>query len=475
MREANEAARTLLLSRAIPDLEQVTSLIADIEAAQTATLHNAVLPLAHLAKELAAEREKQATDLNKFAADAGLERIRELMAEQRHEFDALDFIGESRFGRGRDLWGSEEFHSRVLAWLLDPKQSHGLDDRCLIHFLLQAGMRTADHCDWATTKVICEWENIVDGRWGYLDILIVNQTRQILCAIENKVFSSEHSEQLTRYRKALEVSFPTFAKFHVFLTPGGTLPVREEERRHWKPLTYSLVFDIVQQVVDSQEISVQESVRAFLRQYATTLRRNIMPESSISQQARKVYLEHREAIDLIVASKPDWMVEIKPWLKKAIKAIAQHPKWLLDLEDKNHIRFRTEDWDRYDAYQTGSGWAPSSNALFLFEFTFHGKLPYLQLSLSPQNETNARSRQRLFEAVRQHPQLFKPNAYSLPSGWTHLHESDYILDEADFGIGWDDGTTRAKLEKWITDFAAHELPAMNEIIVGCLQEIDDEK
>ena len=82
----------------------------------------------------------------------------------------------------------------------------------------------------------------------------------------------------------------------------------------------------------------------------------------------------------------------------------------------------------------------------------------------------------MFEAVRQRPQLFKPNAYSLPEGWVKLHESeDYIPDESDFGTGWDDGTTRAKLERWIADFAANEFPALNEIIVGCLQEIDAEK
>ena len=66
---------------------------------------------------------------------------------------------------------------------------------------------------------------MVGGQQGYLDILIVNQGQQILCAVENKVFSSEHSNQLTRYRKALEESsYSTFAKYLVFLTPQGTFP-----------------------------------------------------------------------------------------------------------------------------------------------------------------------------------------------------------------------------------------------------------
>ena len=126
-------------------------------------------------------------------------------------------------------------------------------------------------------------------------------------------------------------------------------------------------------------------------------------------------------------------------------------------------------------YLNSYGWSPTSNALLRFEFMLSGDLPYLQLALSPKNETNNFLRLKLFETGRQKPQLFKPNTNSLSGHWIHLHQSDYILDEADFGVGWDDGTTRAKLEKWIADFAAHEFPAMNEVIIGCLQEIDAER
>ena len=197
-----------------------------------------------------------------------------------------------------------------------------------------------------------------------------------------------------------------------------------------------------------------------------------MPETSLSQLARKTYLENKKAIDLIIDNIPDWKDEARQWLREVIE---QQPKWLLDKEDRSHIRFRTEVWDRHDATQTEGGWSPTSNTLLRFEFTFSGDLPHLQLALSPKNETNDLLRLKLFEAVRQKPRLFKPNANSLPDGWVHLHQSDSILDESDFGVGWDDGTTRAKLEKWFADFTAHEFPAMNEIIVGCLQEIDAEK
>ncbi|MDE0672208.1 MAG: PD-(D/E)XK nuclease family protein [Caldilineaceae bacterium] len=475
MHAENEAEQMQVLASAIPALEHVTSTLVDSEAAKIASLRNISPKLAHLANVLAEEREKQEEGLNKFAADESLERIRKLAAEQRNEFDALDFVGELRFGSGDALWSSEEFHSNVLAWLLAPRRSHGLGDRFLTRFLRQAEMPSVGHSrDWAETEVTREWANVVDGQQGYLDILIVNHARQILCAVENKVFSSEHSNQLTRYRKALEESsYSTFAKYLVFLTPQGTSSTSEEEKRNWQPLAYSKVFGIVQQIADDHQIPVRKDVRGFLNQYATTLRRNIMPETSLSQLARKIYLANWEAIELITANEPNWVAEAKPWLREGI---AQQPGWLLDLEDerRNYIRFRTEAWDRHDAAQTQGGWSLTSNTLLRFEFTFDRYLPYLQLALSPKNEKNDVLRYKLFEVVRQNPQLFKPVVHSLPDDWVHLHKSDNILSDSDLG-GWDDGTARAKLEKWIADFAAHEFPAMNEIIVGCLQEIDAEK
>ena len=470
----NTVRQAQALESAIPALERLEGLIADTNTAHVSALQNVFPKLEQLEEVLAAEREEQITGLNRFKADPSIGRLEKLAERQRAEFDALDFIGRLRLESGRGLWGREEFHSGVLAWLLDPKQSHGLGDRFLKHFLLLAGVGPAGRsADWSTTEVIREWENVVDGQLGYLDILIVNQTERVLCAIENKVFSSEHTEQLTRYRKALEHDFPTFNRHHVFLTPWGTHPFREEEKGHWTSLTYAVVFDIVQQIVENDNNSTNEGVRAFLRLYANTLRRNIMPETSVSQLARRIYLEHREAVDEIIAHRPDWVAEAKQMLKEAV---AQQREWTLDVEDREFVRFRSADWDRYEATQIESGWAPRSSALLLFQFRFRNELPCLDLGLSPGDAVTNPLRAKLFETVRQHPALFRPKDASMTDGWIILHqEEDCILDSADYGVGWDDGTTRAKIEAWVAHFAANDFRAMNEIIVNCLSEYQPEQ
>ena len=462
-----------MLDSALPALERLECRIAATDAGQIAALHNVVPKLEQVEEILVAVREEQSAILRRCEADANLEILKKLVEEQRNEFDALDFIGQLRFGNGQALWGWEEFHSGVVAWLLDPRQRHGLGDRFLKSFLLNAGLQCSGcSFDWSATEVTQEWENTVDGQKGYLDILIINEAEQALCAIENKVFSSEHSEQLTRYRKALEDSYPTFARFLLFLSPSGTLPLRERERTYWTPVTYSRVYDAVQHTLETSEDSISEDKRAFLRQYATTVRRNIMPETSISQLARRIYLEHREAIDQIIDNRPDWVAEAKQWIKEAV---SQQTNWILDVEDPQFVRFRSADWDQFDATQTGNGWAPRSDSLLLFQFRFYDGIPWLDLGLSPGDAVNDNLRQKLFEAVRQNPKLFKPKSTSLPSSWAILHEEeDYILSEVDYGVVWDDGTTRAKLEKWVADFAEYKFPAMNEVIICCLREYTEE-
>ena len=463
----------LALERAIPAFDRLESLIAATDDARKSALRNLAPELEHLEHALAEDRARQRAILHGLIADNRLKDLEGLAAEQRAEFDALDFVGQLWLGSGRKLWGPENFHDGVLRWLLDPKQSHGLGERFLEQFLRRSGMRQADQCvDWSATDVTREWEHQVDSQKGYLDILIVNEAAQVLCAIENKTFSSEHDEQLTRYRKALEADYSTFTKYYLFLTPFGTKPLREEEQEYWKPFTYSMVFEIVQQIVENNDESTNADVRAFLRQYATTLRRNLMPDTSVSQLARRIYLKHRQAMELLIANQPDWVAEAKPILKKAIE---QQPEWKLDQDASTAVRFRAGAWDEYKVTRTGDGWESSSDALVLFEFNIREGKPYLRCWMSPASDENKQFRQNLFEAIRQHPTLFRPRERSIRDSWIRLHtDKDKMLDENDLGVGWDDGTTRAKIEEWVANFAATRFRDMNEVIVSCLREYEAE-
>ena len=423
-------------------------------------LDRAMPAIAQLEGSLAGEREASRLSLHSADLLDSFADLSRALAEERGQLDALDLIAPR-------AWAAEELHSRIISWLLEPSAHHRQSGH-FIAALLNATMAPPQllAADWGAAEVRQEWENVVDGQWGYLDILILDQGHQNLVAIENKTFSQEHSNQLTRYRRALAEEFPDFTKHHILLSPAGVSPYLEQDQEHWRPASYAVIHDAIQEILESGV--ADPDAKALLQIYATTVRRNVMPETSLDQQARRVYLEHWEAMDRIIANKPDWIAETKPMLREAV---AKHPFWILDREDPQYVRFRAADWDEFPSSRTGTGWAPDSNALLLFQLRFDDETPYLDLGLSPAGPGNAEVRALLFDAVRQNPAVFKPTRNSLIDGWMILHEEpDCILEPADYGTGWDDGTAQRKIEEWIDRFAAEQFPEMNRIIVDCLRQ-----
>ena len=415
-------------------------------------------------QRLAAELETATfQSLRDFAASAELRQLQELLTETKAltpEFNLFELL---------NLWWQEDIHSRMLTWLLNPQESHGIGDHFLKNFLLQAGCQSevCAAADWSIAEALREWYCVVDGNAGWLDILVLNHGAQFLCAIENKILSPEGGRQLTHYRRALENGYRNYTRRYLFLSPGGMQSQWEDERQHWTPLSYTAVLQVIDQMLTSSP-PITPQVRVLLSQYATTLRRKIVPDnnSEINRLARQIYLEHRDAVDLIYANKPNYFNEAKQIFKESI---ATQEGWMLDREDTNYVRFRSADWGEFSATRTGTGW-PQSDALLLFQFTMVGRgHPYLDLGLSP--GTDEAVREKLFDAVHQNPALFRPANNALVPSWMILHqEQDNILGDSDYGTSWDDGSVRAKIMAYVADFARNRFPAMNEVILTCLRE-----
>ena len=416
------------------------------------------------------ETTGQIDALRAFASSAELAQLRQQATAAKSAPDELDFL---------DVLGvfrQENVHSNFLGWLLNPAASHGVGDYFLKKFLLATAAQSSDlskkieKANWSRAKVHLEWYAIVNGVSGYLDILIVNPETPVLCAIENKVFSPESVGQLSHYRKALENDYPNFTRHLVFLSPDGRDSQEDTEKDVWTPANYTTVRRLVEQTCADNADSISEDVRVFLRQYATTLRRKIVPEATeIQQLVRKIYLENRAVIDLIYRHKPNLVGEMKQTFREAI---ARQKGWVLDREDPLFIRFKIAEWAQFKALETGTGWLPQSSALLLFQFRFrdgHSNLPYLDLGLSPGSDELVRK--ELFASAQQNPNLFTTRERDLPPNWSVIDAKESILDEDDLD-NWDDPSVRAKIMAWVADFAENRFPKMNEVIINCLREYE---
>lgn len=438
---------------------------------QTAALENLVPELVKFGQLLADARARKLRALHDFATDnPDLQRLEEMLAEakaQPAEFDLFDLL---------NLWWQEDIHSRTLTWLLGPNNSHGIGDYFLKIFLAQLDLPDGicKARDWSNSEAQREWYCVVDGGGGWLDILVTNEDAKFACAIENKIFSPEGGRQLTHYRKALEAEYPdpNFTKRYVFLSPRGMESQWEDEREHWKPMNYTTILQLVEQAIEDKRAAMNKDVRSFLRQYAATLRRKIVPESNeIAELARKIYLENREAIELLIRHKPNYIEEMKQEFRVAIGDISGLS---LDCEDSGFLRFRSLEWNDFEIQETGTGWLPRSSALILFQINFRDgamNLPYFDVGLSPAADETFR--RRLFDSAINKPGLFTLRDRSYRSGWIVLDAREYILEESDLKR-WDDPSVRAKIHAWVKNFAENEFPAMNEVIVNCLREYEAE-
>ena len=433
--------------------------LADAALKWESVLNGLMESLGHQGATLGMDRATAEGDNGSVYLD--LAHLEQLVEEQRTEFDAFDVISRMFWGtEGTRLWRDEEFQSNLLAWLLNPRGNHGAGDCFLKGFLCRTGASAElVLADWEGATVIREWPNEVCGTAGRLDILVVDETRGILCAIENKIFSAEHSGQLTRYRKALENRYRRCHRHHVFLSPNGVLPEQTEEQKRWKATNYTTVFELVQQLVRSEAVAVREDVRGFLVQYATTLRRNVMPDTSAVQTARQIYLDHRALFDLILRSRPDYGTELKRRLREAIE---NHADLQISGETSNYLGFTPAAWAKLEAQQT------STDPIFpLLTFGFYITADNAFLNFGMYPGTDPSIRRKVFEAISQDNQIFNDAGGDFQDGWIRLHSTNPILSDSDYD-NWDLPETENKIVDWVSHFTETHVRQISRFIEDCL-------
>jgi hypothetical protein len=76
-----------------------------------------------------------------------------------------------------------------------------------------------DSCDLNDATVSVEWRAI--------DVFVQDDKNNLVAVFENKIDSSEHSDQLRRYRADVNSHFPKHTKLFSYLTVEGDPPTDE--------------------------------------------------------------------------------------------------------------------------------------------------------------------------------------------------------------------------------------------------------
>lgn len=92
-------------------------------------------------------------------------------------------------------------HSNMLGWLLNPNENYGLGDALLKSILQDVVRADSSRYDVFETLLMDLYSFSVYREWKNIDLLLISSTERCAIAIENKIGSHEHDNQLARYRK----------------------------------------------------------------------------------------------------------------------------------------------------------------------------------------------------------------------------------------------------------------------------------
>ena len=186
--------------------------------------------------------------------------------------------------------------------------------------------------DFYTFSVMREWKNT--------DILLTSTEEKTVVAIENKVGSHEHSNQLNRYRNILEKEYPDYNRMLVFLTPDGEKPSDVE---NWDVLTYSDVIDVLESA--TLQIKVLPDVDLMIKNYIDVVRRDIVEDQQLIDICNKIYNKHKKALDLIFENRIDGKAQLSDANNDTLCRLSE--EGLIIYDESWGYFFMTEAMDKY--------------------------------------------------------------------------------------------------------------------------------
>lgn len=261
-----------------------------------------------------------------------LEDLERLMAKRDvdQDFNVFELLG---------IVDAETRHSRVIAWLMDPHGGHGLDGRILGALIEHAGGMPPENLDGFTVRREAD----------HVDILAISKEDHMTLAIENKVWSSEHSNQLSRYHRLIESRYRGWDNQYLYLTPNGDAPESDEDAANWEPLSYSTLIGIVDAAMDAVQPSAKAKMLA--ADYLECIRRHIVGDEELSERCIEIYSQHKRAIDLIMENLPDTAKTVHDYARDWAER-HEGPKVVKECSGgRGYVRFRTKRLNEHFPYR----------------------------------------------------------------------------------------------------------------------------
>ena len=235
-------------------------------------------------------------------------------------------------------------HSNVLAWLLQPNETHGIGDAFIRDFTTaindearSQGIRPV----LVPSSFVAE--NIrVERELDYVDITIFFRNERVVIAIENKTeeTSPEHASQVRSYEEKLREKYRGMYDViqSVLLT---TSPTAEAAERSFIRVSWTRIHDMVKSIRERGrfEFDEGERVRAFLGHYLEIVERLAVQPETDRDYFRTLLDDHRLVLNRLLKEReegagnvdegvPEDLGEYRKTVDRLVSDFRQEPKQL---------------------------------------------------------------------------------------------------------------------------------------------------
>ncbi|SIQ99503.1 PDDEXK-like family protein [Pontibacter lucknowensis] len=284
-------------------------------------------------------------------------------------------------------------HSNFLAWLLNPKESHGLSDQFLKRFLREIFFNKkikevtpldAEKLDYGKVTIKREWKHI--------DLLIAFP--DLVICLENKVRAKDNGKQLTDYKNIIEKEYPEskYRQVFIYLTPYGSSSSHEQDKYAF--ISYRTIIKILDRILQVYKDLISPQASFYIQDYIKSLKRNLMGTDTTNKLAREIYLNHKKLLDFIFENRPDHMDEFA----KLLWGFLKEKGFVQGSPAKGYIRFINKSLKGLiPLNEKRSGWSKKEAFLLEFEFIHEGKLIF-KATASP-TSANKKYRNKLSEIL----------------------------------------------------------------------------
>lgn len=325
-------------------------------------------------------------------------------------------------------------HSNMLSWLFDANETHGIGDKFISLFMQSLvsnnqiqSKQIFDYLlsDFYSFSVYREWKNI--------DLLIVSHKEKIVIAIENKVGSHEHDDQLNRYHNQIQQAYSDYQQLFVYLTPDGEKP---SDDVNWYIFTYCDVADILEQICENSNLNAETNL--LIQNYIAIIRRDIVDDKQLIEICNKIYNKHRQALDLIFNNKTVDKSRLDTVIADTLKKISQEGR-IIHEEDFGTC-FRTKRMDEILPLLDSPISAWNTHNIYSYWFNRSNESFYLIFEITGKNIPNTQkmTMEKLID-------ILKPNSGKNDFTWKRLYKTAWfdLSNSSDFEIETENAVRQA--------------------------------